>query len=65
MARGKHLSLEEARRMKRLDQYAKETQYQEGDRAQFDATLTAMSGTSVSRKKQSKRRTSNKDASED
>ncbi len=65
MARGKHLSLDEARRMKRLDQYAKETEYQEGDRALFDQTLAAMSGTSVSRKKQSKRQTSNKDVSED
>ena len=65
MARGKHLSLEEARRMKRLSQYAKETQYQQGDRARFEETLAAMSGVSASGKKRAKRRTLSKDAPED
>ena len=63
MSRGKHLSLDEARRMKRLGQYAKETEYQKGDRAQFEETLAVMSGASASGKKRAKRRTSNKVAS--
>ena len=41
MARGKYLSLEEARRMNRLDQFCKEHP-SEGDKAQFDDALERM-----------------------
>jgi hypothetical protein len=41
MARGKYLSLEEARRAKRLDQFAKEHE-SEGDEEAFDRLLGAM-----------------------
>ncbi len=69
MARGKYLSLEEARRMKRLGRFAKETQYKQGDRGQFDRLLDAMSGgdkaASASEKRKSKRQTSNAAKNED
>ena len=69
MSRGKHLSLDEARRMERLGQFAKETQYQEGDGDQFDCVLGAMTGgdkaASASRKKPSKTQTSNAARNED
>jgi hypothetical protein len=41
MSRGKYLSLEEARKAKQLDRFAKEHQ-SEGDRAAFAALLGAM-----------------------
>jgi len=41
MARGKYLSLEEARRIKRLDRFCKEHP-SEGDEEKFDALLDAM-----------------------
>ena len=41
MAVGKHLSLEEARKLKKLDRFAKEHQ-SEGDAEAFDALLDAM-----------------------
>ncbi len=69
MARGKHLSLDEARRMKRLAQFAKETQYKQGDGDQFERMLGTMSGgdkaASASRKKPSKTRTSSEGKNED
>lgn len=42
MARGKYLSLEEARQENKLEQFAKEHP-SEADRARFDALLDAMS----------------------
>lgn len=42
MARGKYLSLEEARKTGRVSQFAKEHP-SEADKARFDALLTAMS----------------------
>ncbi len=41
MARRKYLSLEEARKMKRLDRFCKEHP-SEGDKKQFDRLLDAM-----------------------
>lgn len=41
MARGKYLSLEEARKLKRLDHFCKEHP-SAGDREQFDRLLDAM-----------------------
>lgn len=41
MSRGKHLSLEEARKEKRLDQFCAENP-SEGDEKAFDALLEAM-----------------------
>jgi hypothetical protein len=41
MARGKHLSLEEARRLKRVDRFCKE-HLSEGDGETFDELLEAM-----------------------
>ena len=41
MSRGKHLSLEEARKLGKLDQFAKEHP-SEADKEQFDALLNAM-----------------------
>ena len=41
MARGNHLSLEEARRMGRLDRFCREHP-SEGDKAQFDDALEAI-----------------------
>ena len=43
MSRGKHLSLEEARKAKQLDRFAKEHP-SEGDRGVFDKLFTAMTG---------------------
>ena len=42
MARDKHLSLDEARRLELLDQFAEETDYQEANRWWFDRGLKAM-----------------------
>ena len=44
MSRGKYLSLEEARKAKRLDRFAKEHP-SEGDRTRFDSLLGEMSKT--------------------
>ena len=41
MARGKYLSLEEARKMRRLDRFCKEHP-SEGDKKQFDRLLDAI-----------------------
>lgn len=60
MARGKHLSLEEARQKGLLKQFAKEHPA-EGDKALFDRLLRSMAGG----KPASKPGTSNEDASED
>ena len=60
MSRGKHLSLEEARKKGLLDQFAKEHEA-EADQERFDRLLKAM----ASGKKQSKAGTSDEDASED
>lgn len=43
MSRGKHLSLEEARKQKKIDRFCKEHP-SEGDKEQFDALFTAMTG---------------------
>lgn len=43
MSRGKHLSLEEARKEKQLDRFAKEHP-SEGDKTAFDKLFTAMTG---------------------
>lgn len=42
MSRGKHLSLEEARKEKQLDQFAKEHPSEETKPGRFDALLEAM-----------------------
>lgn len=42
MSVGKHISLEESRKQKKLDRFTKEHQ-SEGDEAAFDALLDAMS----------------------
>ena len=62
MARGKFLSLDEARRQNRLDRFAKETPYQTADRERFDALLDAMArgGAPASEKRPAKVRTSRK-----
>ena len=59
MSRGKYLSLEEARRSKKLDRFAKEHPA-EGDRNKFDTLLDAM----AAGKPRAKRRTSAKESSE-
>lgn len=41
MSQGKHLSLEEARKLKKLDRFAKE-HHSEGDADAFEALLEAM-----------------------
>lgn len=51
MARGKYLSLEEARRQKKLDRFAKEHP-SEGDKERFDRLFRAMA--KVKPKKRSK-----------
>ncbi|MFH1157759.1 MAG: hypothetical protein V1721_02575 [Pseudomonadota bacterium] len=43
MSHGKHLSLEEARKAKQLDRFAKEHP-SEGDKEMFDRLFTAMTG---------------------
>ncbi len=43
MSCGKHLSLEEARKEKQLDRFAKEHP-SEGDKSTFDKLFTAMTG---------------------
>ena len=60
MARGKHLSLEEARKQGFLDQFAKEHPA-EGDEKAFDQLLDAMASGNPARAG----RTSPRDASED
>jgi hypothetical protein len=60
MSRGEHLSLEEARKLKQLDRFAKEHP-SEGDERQFDRLLDAM----ASGKPPKARRTSNAATSED
>lgn len=60
MALGKYLSLEEARKAKQLDRFAKEHQ-SEGDKDKFDHLLDAM----ASGKPKSKGRTSTRGTSED
>ena len=42
MARSKHLSLEEARKISKLDQFARQTEYQKADKQRFDRLLDAM-----------------------
>jgi hypothetical protein len=60
MSRGKHLSLEEARKLKQLEQFAKEHP-REGDKEAFDKLLKSM----ASGKPPAKRRTSGGDSSGD
>ena len=68
MSRGKHLSLSEARKAGKLDQFAKENPAT-GDMEQFDGLLDAMAHgeqpASALKKKKAKDRTSDADASED
>lgn len=66
MARGKHLSLEEARKSGDLDRFAAETEYQQADAGRFNRLMRAMtSGKPAARTKSSKPGTSDADASED
>lgn len=51
MARGKHLSLEEARKLGKLDQFAKEHP-EVADRARFEALLEAMASGKKSENKE-------------
>ena len=61
MARGKYLSLEEARRLGRLDQFCKERP-STGDREKFDRLFEAMAhGGPPTRKKAKAARTSPRD----
>jgi len=68
MARGKYLSLEEARQSGKLDRFAKENPLR-GDLRQFDRLLDAMANgeppASAARKQPSKRRTSSRAKSGD
>ena len=62
MARGKYLSLEEARRMEKLDQFCKEHP-SEGDEAKFDRLFEAIAhgGPPTPRRKAKAARTSPRD----
>lgn len=51
MSRGKNLSLEEARKAKQLEQFAKEHQSQETEPGRFDALMNAMTAGEKSDKK--------------
>ncbi len=74
MSRGKHLSLEEARRLGKMKQFMRETEYQVADGAAFEDTLRRMAtagldpqqpkaGLKASRKRKATGRTSRKGAS--
>lgn len=64
MARGRYLSLEEARHLNRLDQFAKEHP-STGDERAFDALFHRMVSAAEPEKPSAKRRTSDADPSED
>lgn len=55
MSRGKYLSLEEARKKKQLEQFAKEHQ-SEGDKKKFDALFGAMAQPSPAKKLRPKKK---------
>lgn len=60
MARGKYLSLEEARKAGKLDRFAKEHP-SEGDEAKFDRLFGLMAPPAVPRKKAKAAKTSPRD----